>query len=130
MILSGIALAGRSLDMTNLTISPASADLSQPLKLSINATYPAATIGVNNINVVCNKKFELQLRKGPKSTQVNTATLRESEIDNYNTTAPGNIVTNELSSQYANSFPSLQREAVFDALRHLDGTRFSQLEEY
>jgi len=39
-------------------------------------------------------------------------------------------VENELLSQYTNKLSSLQRETVFEALKHLDGIRFSQLEEY
>lgn len=120
----------RYLDLTNLTITPPTVDLSQALNLSINATYSAATLWVSNVNLVCNKKFKLQLRNGPAPVPVNTSTLRQTEIDNYNTTLPGNIVQNEIQSQYTNTLPSLQREAVFDALKHLDGARFTQLEDY
>lgn len=120
----------RHLDLTNLTITPPTVDLSQPLKLSINGTYPAATVWVNNVNLVCNKKFQLQLRNGPAPIPMNTLALRQTQIDTYNTTLPGNIVQNELVTQYNNRLSSLQREAVFEALKHLDGIRFSQLEEY
>jgi hypothetical protein len=61
---------------------------------------------------------------------MNTLALRQTQVDTYNTTAPGNVVQNELATQYNNRLPSLQRETVFEALKHLDGTRFAQLEEY
>gem|GEM_PF-4772149 len=63
--LSGVNLTARTLDLTGVTITPPTVDLSQPLNLSINAIYPAATVGVNNVNLVCNKKIQLQLRNGP-----------------------------------------------------------------
>lgn len=128
--LSWINLGTRTLDLTNLIITPPTVDLSQPLKLSINGTYPAAAVWVNNVNLVCNKKFQLQLRNGPAPIPMDTLALRQIQIDTYNTTAPGNIVENELVTQYNNRLPSLQRETVFEALKHLDGIRFSQLEEY
>lgn len=61
---------------------------------------------------------------------VNTAALRAGVINTYNGRAPANRVTDEVNAIYANRFPTIQREAVFDALKHLDGARFAQLEEY
>jgi len=125
-----ILFAGRSLDLRNITITPPNTDISQALKLSINATYPAATIGVNNINLVCNKKFELQLRNWPAPVPVNTPALRNGVVDTYNTRVPINSVTNEITSTYTNRFPTLQRDSIFESLKHLDWARFTQLEEY
>lgn len=125
-----IFFAGRSLDLRNITITPPNTDISQALKLSINATYPAATIGVNNINLVCNKKFELQLRNWPAPVPVNTPALRNGVVDTYNTRVPINSVTNEITSTYTNRFPTLQRDSIFESLKHLDWARFTQLEEY
>lgn len=51
-------------------------------------------------------------------------------VDTYNTRAPANRVTDEVTTTYRNRFPTIQRDSVFDALKHLDGTRFAQLEEY
>jgi len=123
-----ISFAGRSLDLTNLKITPSNADISEVLKLSINAIYK--DIPKAGANLVCNKKFELNLRRWPVATPVDTAGLRETEIDNLNVTAPGNIVHNEITHQYTNTFAWLQKEAVLEALKHLDGVRFAQLEEY
>ena len=139
--LSGITLWARTLDLRGLVVTPPTVDLSQPLKLSINGTYTPTIINsappivppanwVNNINLVCNKKFQLQLSNGPAPIPMNTLALRQTQVDTYNTTAPGNVVQNELATQYNNRLPSLQRETVFEALKHLDGTRFAQLEEY
>lgn len=55
---------------------------------------------------------------------------RQTEIDNYNLTVPINRISEEIDAQYKNSFLPLQRDSVFDALKHLDGARFKQLEEY
>lgn len=125
--LSGIIFVGRHLDLTGLIITPPNIDLSQPLKLSVNATYSAATIGVNNVNLVGNKKFELQLREWASMKNIAD---RVWVVNTYNGRPPLNTVTNEINNTFRNKFSTLQREWIFDALKHLDGARFAQLEEY
>jgi hypothetical protein len=81
---------------------------------------------LDGISVIHKKPIKINIQDKNKLDFIG----RQTQIDIYNTTAPGNIVKNELVTQYNNRLPSLQRETVFEALKHLDGTRFSQLEEY
>lgn len=122
--LSGVNLGARTLDLTGVTITPPTVDLSQPLNLSINAVYPAATIWVNNINLVCNKKIQLQLRNGPAPIPV-TQAVRQAELNRYNSV--GNIVEDAMDASWFNHHEQIEREAVFAGLKHADGPKFDKL---
>lgn len=136
--ISGIDLTWWRLNLENIAISPTNINLSQPIKLSINWTYKNVTAPAiggapaidTRINVVCNKKFELQLRNGPAPVPVDTPALRNGVVNDFNRRAPINTVTNEINNTYRNRFATFQRDSVFEALKHMDGARFAQLEEY
>jgi hypothetical protein len=95
------------------------------LKLSINGTYKNV---VSDVNLVCNKKFELKLNMGKP---LNTQGARQSEIDAYNTTplGGGHVIENRMTSIYEHKRARMERDAFFRALKDGDGAKLDGLNE-
>ncbi len=132
--LSGISLAARTLDLRNLTITPPNVDLSQPLNLSINATYTNATMmplwgapawaNLRNINLVCNKKFKLNLTDW---TPLNNRADREVAFDSYNNSWYGQRIENQFNTTLDKERYKIERESLERALKHCDWPKYELL---
>ncbi len=135
MTVSGINFVGNSLDLQNITITPANVDLTQPIKLSVNAAYNnVKTVGgtplETRINVACNKKFELQLRNGPATPPpipANTPAIRQAQIDDFNNAGNGRVIENSMNANYENNIADIERKAFFRAVAEGDGPKLERL---
>lgn len=123
--LSGINLAADRLDISNLKITPPTADISQPLKLSIEWRYD--NVWGTAINTIHRKDIEIQLRKWPKITPLNTPADREIQVDAYNNSGWANVIVNSIQNLSDNNLAIREREAVFRAIKHNDGPKFDML---
>lgn len=130
--LSRINLAAGRLDLTNLTITPPNVDLSESLNLSINATYTNAAMvawvvsppraSLRNINLVCNKKFKLNLTDG---APLPDKAAREVAFDVYNWL--GQRIENQFETTVAKERYKIERESLERALRHCDWPKYELL---
>lgn len=115
-------------------INPSSLkDSPQEIVLSINSTFDRTQVGISNMNVVCNKKFKLELNDWNISLDIGA---RRTAFDNFNKWWAGWRLTviqdslkTELDEEQNWWKQKLQRAAIERALRLDWGTLYDKLTE-
>ena len=72
--------ATKNISFTNVRVDPADADISSPIKLSVNARFNPTRPRISSVNIISNKPFELKINA---SIALDSGT-RENRIDLYN----------------------------------------------
>jgi len=124
--------AGWMLDCHALNINPALNPSPQEITLSVNAVFNSTStaVNVNDVNVVCNKKFKLKLNDWTTApTTLNTTGLRGVEFDRYDSSWTWNRIWSIIETQFTTNRHKREREALARILEKNWGTQYATLND-
>lgn len=124
-----ITSANLSIDQNNFSITP-KPEYPFELNIYVSASFDDVNIWWESIVIKETKPLKLTLNNGAPLVKMDSATERRKQINEYNNAGvnPG-AITRSLDAKYRNEWLKLQKEAVFDALKKLDGPKFDKLND-